>query len=399
MIPEQLNARILRFCRQLRSEDLPGIPFRKPILEGVPNAWLAEQAALIQLAAGKLPDWAEMENVVYPDRQALEQCSSHLVARWKKSLLPSGVDVLADASAGLGVDAFTLGEGIRRLLVIEPDLKRAFALRYNSDSLRKGDMEVRESPLSEKELTELAVSGSRFLLYADPDRRSEEGKRKFHWTDCLPDVRIFYRILKDQGCRMMVKFSPLDDPEEINAALPGARAVYVVSVHNEVKEVLILWDFSSPGETVFHSVDLRRSGEVEEVLIPVHLAGRPDPGEIRSGHYLLDPRAGLRKGRFADCLAEAMGWKQVSTSARLYLSEAIPAGFPGRIFQILQEYPSPSSFRKEFAGNSCHLVARDFPVSSEDLRKKLKLREEGSDYLFCIRDDKGFRRVIHAKRC
>jgi hypothetical protein len=399
MIPEQINSAVLDFCSRLDPEEAKRLAFRKTIFEGISNAWLAEQADLRRLAAAKLPEWTAFGNLVFPDKQALEQCTSSLAANWKKSLLPPGIRILADASAGLGVDAFALADLADKSILFEPDANRAAALRYNAPSLLSAEAEVREHPLSEIELKELADAGSGFLLYADPDRRREDGKRKVHWTECSPDVRIFHRILKDTKSRLLVKFSPMDEPEEIAQALPGVSAVYLVSVHNEVKEVLMLWDFSSPGEARYQAVDLRRSGELQNISIPVQLEGRPIIGEARAGHFLLDPLAALRKGRFAACLAEEQGWKQLSARARLYVSESRPAGFPGRVFEILGTYVSASAFRSVFAGNSCHLVCRDFVVSAEELRKSLKLREEGEDFLFCFSDEAGQRRIVHTRRC
>jgi hypothetical protein len=198
---------------------------------------------------------------------------------------------------------------------------------------------------------------------------------------------------------MLIKFSPLDDPEEIAAAMPGATAVYILSLHNEVKEVLMLWDFSVMGNTIFEAVDLRRSGEVQRIRIPVHLEGRPDFSEVRAGQFLLDPLASIRKGRFAACIAEELGWQQVSARARLYMTDSMPDEFPGRVFQLVSTYSSPSAFRKEFKGKNCHIVSRDYPASADELRKSLKLREEGEDYLFCFTDEAGQRRIVHARRC
>lgn len=399
MIPEQINRSVLDFCRRLEQEEAGRLPFRKTLFEGISNAWLAEQAALQRLAVSKLPEWAAIDNIVYPDRQALEQCTSTLAANWKKSILPPCIRVLADASAGLGVDAFTLGARAEKSILFEPDANRAAALRYNSPALQRADAEVKEHALSEEELKKLAEGGSGFLLYADPDRRREDGKRKVHWTECMPDVRMFHRMLKDTACRLLVKFSPMDEPEEIAEALPGVSAVYIVSVHNEVKEVLMLWDFSSPGETRFQAVELRRSGEVQCISIPVQLEGRPVMGEVRAGHFLLDPLASLRKGRFAVCLAEEQGWKLLSARARLFVSENQPVSFPGRVFEMLGTYSSASAFRSAFSRNSCHLVCRDIVLSAEELRKSLKLREEGEDYLFCFTDEAGQRRFVHTRRC
>ena len=394
-----VSKEVLAFCRSISQAEASRLVFRKPVFEGISNAWLAEQAGLQRLAGRKLPEW-EKEELIFPDRQALEQCTSALIAEWKKKLVPAGISVLADASAGLGVDAFYLSEKAENLLLFETSQHRCKALEYNARVLRNKKTEVRFGSLSDAELTALLAHGSSFLLYADPDRRSETGDRKFDWRNCLPDIRGFHRLMAGSASGLLVKFSPLDDAEEIAGELPGLHSVYLLSVHNEVKEVLLYWQFASvPVLPEFYAIDLRRTGEMQQVRIPAELEGRPGRGEIRTGRFILDPWASLRKGRFAACLAEERGWEQLSAKGRLFISDEAPSGFPGRVFRLEAAYDSPSSFRKAFAGNSCHVVCRDYPAPAAELLKKLKLREEGDDYLFCFSDEAGRRRVLHTRRC
>ncbi len=394
-----IKPEILAFCRKLKPGDAAKLPFQKQVFPRIANSWLVQQSELQQLAARKLPEWSEMEELVYPDRQALEQCTSGILAAWKINLVSSGTRLLVDASAGLGVDAFQLGARAESLVLFESDENRAAALKHNSIRLRGSATEVRQKAMSLEELTEFAAMGSGFLLYADPDRRSEDGRRKFGWEQCQPDVRTFHQHLRHTKARLLVKFSPLDDPEEIAAALPGVSEVYLLSVHNEVKEVLMLWDFEKEERPCYRAVELRRSGEVVITEIPVEREGRPEIAEARAGSYLLDPLAALRKGRFASCLAEEQRWLQLSAKARLFMVSEKPENFPGRVFEIVGIYASPSAFRKAFTGNSCHVVARDYPVAAEELRKSLKMKEEGEDFLFCFSDERGNRQVLHTRRC
>lgn len=394
-----MNEAQIRYCRSLSEEEINRLPFRKQVFEDASNAVLAQQAGLQKLAARKLPlEWLE-KNILIPDRQALEQCSSALTAAWKKTMLPHHIRVMADASAGLGVDAFCLAEGISELQLYENHPGRAEALRSNAGKIRDAKTKIYEEPLGEEKLRILASQGSGFLLYADPDRRDAGGSRMRSWESCQPDIRLFYRILKNTGARLLVKFSPLEDPEELAIEFPGLSRAVLLSVHNEVKEVILFWDFETElPEPVFEAVDLKNTGEVMQVRIPVELKGMPKTASPLPGYFLLDPLAGLRKGRFAACLAEEQGWLQLSARARLYTSGLMPENFPGRAFRIEAVFDSLSVFAKYFQSKSCHVVSRDFPVDAEEIRKKLCFREEGSAFLFCYSDSAGKRVFLLTER-
>jgi hypothetical protein len=394
-----MNEAQIRYCRSLSEEEINRLPFRNQVFENTSNAVLAKQAGLQKLAARKLPpDWLE-KNILIPDRQALEQCSSALTAAWKKTMLPRHIHVMADACAGLGVDAIFLAEGIPELQLYENHPDRAEALRFNAGKIRSAKTLIQEAKLEEEQLRRLAAIGSGFLLYADPDRRDAGGSRMRSWESCQPDVRLFYRILKNSGARLLAKFSPLEDPEELANEFPGLSRAVLLSVHNEVKEVVLFWDFGAELLTpVFEAVDLKNTGEARQVRIPVELKGIPKKASPMPGYFLLDPLAGLRKGRFAACLAEEQGWMQLSARARLYTSSVKPENFPGRVFQIEAVFDSLSVFAKSFQSKSCHVVSRDFPIDAEEIRKKLGFREEGSAFLFCYTDPAGKRVFLLVER-
>lgn len=395
-----MNPEIIAYCRKIDPALLDKIPFRKQVFPDVPNAWLAEQARLQKLAEKKLPgEWLE-KNLLLPDRQAIEQSTSVVVANWKKEIIPARVRMLADASAGLGSDAFILSNGIPDLLLFETNPARAAALRYNATLLRSEITEVKNEGLSAAALSELLIEyDSGLLLYVDPDRRSDEGNRLRNRELFQPDVSFLYQIMKGSRASMLIKFSPLENPEELAFEMPGLTSAYIVSVHNEVKEVLLFWDFARESKIPeFIQTEIRHSGEIFSCTIPAELEGRPAKAEPEVGNFLLDPRAGLRKGRFAACLAEKEGWLELSDNARLYMSHSQPSEFPGRVFRISGVFHSLSDFRNNFSSGSCHVVARDFPASAEEIRKKLGFTEEGSFFLFCYRDIAGKRTFLLGER-
>ena len=79
----------------------------------------------------------------------------------------------------------------------------------------------------------------------------------------------------------------------------------------------------------------------------------------------------------------------LSLNSHLFVSEEVINDFPGRQFEIT----AVSSFNKKELRRSlsgidkANLAVRNFPMSVADLRKKLKIKEGGTDYLFATTDE------------
>ena len=71
-----------------------------------------------------------------------------------------------------------------------------------------------------------------------------------------------------------------------------------------------------------------------------------------------------------------------------FVSNSLIEHFPGRSFRLV----AVSSFNKKelrhtlSAIKKANLAVRNFPMSVADLRKKLKIKEGGTDYLFATTD-------------
>lgn len=389
----------LLFCKNLSEAESAKLPFRKPVFPDASNAWLVEQAGLYRMARTKIPDWWHRGDLVFPDKIALEQASSDVLARWKATLLPENTERLVDVSAGLGVDAFFMGASIPMLILFEPGHIRAAALRYNFHRIRQAPFEVRELRFSVGQLGDIPFSQKRTVVYADPDRRSEDGLRVEGWQESKPSVKEVYTQLQSHDAFLMVKFSPMDDPEQIIRSLPGAGAVYVVSIHNEVKEVLIYWDFRLQKERPpFYAVDFHRQGGFSQVLLPSESEHPVQFEKPVEGAFLLDPWAAIRKGNRSVFLALEKGWGILSVEARLFLQMELPSNFPGRVFRIERVVDSLSAFAQVFHEKRIHVVSRNFPQSAEDIQKKYRWIPGGDLFLFCYQDPSGHKKILLTRR-
>jgi len=394
LTPQQLS-----FCKNLSASDRQKLPFRKPVFPEVDNARLAEQSQLYALAKDKLPSWWERAELIFPDRVALEQCSSELLARWKSQLIEPGLDQLIDACAGLGVDSFFLGANARKLTAFEADENRALYLKHNLERLRPVGVVLKPEPFEVSAQESINFDQESVLVYADPDRRSAEGQRLSSWKDTRPSVQELHSFLRNRPSVLLVKLSPMDDPDEILEALPGADAVWIVSVSNEVKEVLIRWDFRKENaQTVFRVVDINKKGQYAEMEIPREqvdslVIGIPSPNQ-----YLLDPWAGIRKGKSALLLASAEKLTILSKEARLFFSLEEPMDFPGRVFLMEGVFDSLAEFSRQFKSKGLHVVSRNFPQSADEIRKKYKWEESGDQFLFCFDNSSGRKFIVLTRR-
>ena len=95
----------------------------------------------------------------------------------------------------------------------------------------------------------------------------------------------------------------------------------------------------------------------------------------------------MKAGCFAEVEAQ-FPVQQVSANSHLFLSSDEIDDFPGRKFRILAiSSMNKQEIKKQFSGSlvpmeSANIAVRNFPMSAEQLRKKLKLKDGGDTYIF-----------------
>jgi hypothetical protein len=385
---ESIDQAVLDFCKNLSARELEQLPFRKLPFSSPEKSWILEQAQLYQKARTKLQNWWERGDLLFPDRTALEQCTNPVLAQWKAHFLGS-FPWIWDACAGLGIDASVLGKKSAPIVLTEPDLNRAACLKINFQKLGFEQMNVLSSPWSPDLAPDFPGPG---LLLADPDRRPDSGKRISSWKDASPNLSELYQFAKDRKIRLLVKFSPLDDPDEIQVNFPGMSSLFFLSFHNELKEVGAFWDFSGPDLPAVPNllgVECRSDGKWTQH--PVML-GNPGPmswTEARSGQFLLDPWVAFRRKQYGLNTTSFPAIQALAPDTRLFVQDGSPHDFPGRVFRILSSHKQLKEAAAAVGGRDCHVVVRNYPVQAEEIRKKLKWTERGDVYLFCLENPGG----------
>ena len=203
----------------------------------VPHARLvATQVKYLARAAQKLPSYAAAQCILPP--LAFEQASSEACAAHKRI----GGDTVLDLTCGLGVDAFFLSRRFGRVVTLERNDVLARVAAENFSRLGATNIEVVNTSAEEY----LRRDGLHFdWIYADPDRRSAEGRKLVRLEDCSPDIIALKPLLDRVSGRLCIKNSPLFDIGEALRLFPDSR-VEVVSLDGECKEVLVYADGTGP---------------------------------------------------------------------------------------------------------------------------------------------------------
>lgn len=358
----------------------------------------------------KVPSWYAVPSLRFPSRLAAEQCSSEETAlekaRVAHSIAAEGRRI-ADLTGGMGVDSWAFSRVFGEVLYNEMQPALAEATQENLGKLGVTNVRFSSRQLVPGNLKEILGGVRPDLIFLDPARRAEDGRKVFRLADCQPDVLTLLPELMDACPDLLLKLSPMADITQLSRELPGLRAVTVVGAGGECKELLlhIRRDYNGPyaltvienGATLSFDADDR--GCLGETLAQ---ANRPAATLFRedtsasaapSQRLLFEPGKALAKAGVFRQLASRFGLAQADTSTHLYFAESLPNELLpfGKIFEIEEVLPLGNgtyrSLRKRIP--AAEITARNLPQTSDALRRKLGIASGGTKHLFGLRTPSG----------
>lgn len=352
-------------CRQEVREAIDAAIERNPLEialdRRVPYAReVATQVKYLQKAKSKLPSLYAVRAIVPP--RAFEQSSSEECASAKHI---EG-DSLLDLTCGLGVDVAAFARKFKRVVTLERDEVLADVVRENF--LRQGVTNVEVVTASAEDF--VSTTDEHFdWVYADPDRRTDDGKRVFRLEDCSPNMLSLMPSLRRIADNIAMKLSPLFDVDEAFRLFDDC-SVEVVSLGGECKEVMVYID-SRPSQVVAEAVGrgrfvISREEAMKEQVVPAEFAA----AEYR---YLIIPDVSLQKARLTRCALSRCA--DVWSDNAFGFARTMPEDVLGRVEPIQSiEAFDIKRFKREMKGVGVDLLVRDYPVSVEELRKRCSLR-------------------------
>ncbi len=360
-------------------------------------AWAILQIEARKKIRTKLPLWASNPIIEFPSTLSTEQCSSELTARYKQSLILSGD--LADLTGGLGVDSFYFSQRATQVTYVERFPEYCRVAEQNFKNLQASNIDV------VCDVCEQFLSRNTHVfqtIYLDPARRGTENKRLFSLADCEPNVvKLFPRLM--QCCnRLVIKVSPMVDISAAVALLPQISEVHVVSVKNECKEVLLIVDRSNNTPLTVHCVNIENHEQTSIYSF--------EPAQERSlpystycekpGRYLYESNSSILKAGAYKSVAKSYGVDKLHINSHLYTSDSYLFDFPGRKFEIVETIPFNGREIKEVGQRyaKINLSTRNFPLTANELQKKLKVKDGGDFYLFATTLSGNYKVLIICKK-
>lgn len=248
-----------------------------------------QQIAARQKAVKKLPTWSKNLHLLFPASISVEQSSSEQTAAFKSEGL-SG-NCLIDLTGGFGVDFYHLSQGFEKGVYCEQQDELFEIARHNLSTLHPDKFEF----INGDGLEFLRKSELQFdLIYADPARRGSGNQKLYKLQDCEPNVVEAWALLQRKSDHILLKVSPMLDLTQAWTELPDIQKITVVSVRNEVKELLLQWEKAKIGVPKKISVV-----DLESGILPFEFAPsaeeRAHSKFAEAGKYLIEPLAGILK--------------------------------------------------------------------------------------------------------
>lgn len=338
-------------------------------------------------ASKKLPSWAANDKITYPNKLPLEQCSSEITAMFKSSLVKG--DTYADLCGGFGVDSVFFSRNFRHGIYIEKDEELFNIAKHNFIALHCDNIECINSTAENY----LQIIPNCDMIYLDPARRNPSGKKIFIIEECQPNIFEMKHSLLAKCTTLMLKLSPLMDIKAALTKLPETRIVYIISVKNECKELLLILGKEKFENTEIKCINLPQ-GEIFSFL-----PKDEESAQIKYNYplsYIYEPNASIMKSGAFKSVALRYGVQKLHINSHLYTSEKLIQEFPGKIFQVVSTHTAKAANFKDI--KQANLTVRNFPCSTEELKKKLKIKDGGDIHLFATTVQDGKHIIIRCNK-
>lgn len=366
---------VMSFIKEHESSDtaeliLKGSPFKNTSIQSI-----VQQIKGLQVAKTKFPTLYKNPHIIYPPKINLEQSSSELTANFKAQFL-SKSDTILDLTGGMGIDTLAFSGQSNKVFYTEIDKKTSAYAKHNFNA-------------SNKSITVINVNGIAYLkenkqlfdwIYIDPARRDKHNTKVFKFEDCQPNILQHLNLFRLNSNKLILKASPILDINYITNHLPDVKSIHVVSVKNEVKEVLIIIDFKSKNaDAVIEAVNLDTHQNKQIFKFSDRLIEQDFALPMK---YIYEPNASIMKVGFFGNICKDFNIKALHANSHLFTSDEI-IDFPGRKFEMVKVLkPKKSELHKYIKDKKANISTRNYPLKPQQIKKKYGLNDGGSLFVF-----------------
>ena len=385
-----MNTATRDFIEKHLKDDVRQLALQK-FSDDVDKMLVLNQIEARQLLSKKVPSWASNPDLLFPKHLSIEQCSSELTAKYKASIIEGG-DIFVDLTGGLGIDSYFLSEKFKTSYYVENQKELCDMAEHNFGVLGRKITVVNSD--AETFLSNCGNTSRRdnacVVLYIDPARRDVYNRKMVSLHDCSPDVVHLVETFPEtshQKPLFLIKASPMLDISLITNELKNIAEIHIVSVKNECKEILIKIEPGFDGEIKYHCVNFigndLKSVQFFEFSENLESSANSEFASTIK-HYLYEPNVSLMKSGAFKLISQRFAIEKLHVNSHLYTSDNLILDFPGRIFEVVGFAPFNKKIKKELLNDitEASVATRNFPLSTNELRKNLNLKESDKNFVF-----------------
>ena len=386
------------FIKTYQSSNCEELLFKPQLFDGLSNELLVKQISGRNWARLKAPFLLEYKDYLFGPKLSLEQCSSSFTASFKaKRLLHflNSFDTGIDLTTGLGIDSYFLGEHFKSFTSIEFQDDLIELLKHNYRVLNSTNEIIRAR--AEDYIKNISAVD---FIYIDPARRGSKGEKTVAWENCTPNLLELLPTLLKKAQLVAIKASPLIDLTESLRQFKGAcTAIDIISVKNEVKELLFYLSPSSPLEienVPIHHFNLSSEKEQHFTTSLSEIKNAELKISYQPLSYLYDPAPSFLKTRaFRVLCNDNPNLYQLGNSS-LLTSDVELVDFQGRCFILKKAYIHKKKALSALKKKAFSVISKYSKIRADEFKKTWQLKESSQHFLILVSLDQ--LTVLHCEK-
>lgn len=377
-----LRQEVQEFILVHENEDEQKLLLSRKSVFDIPTPLIINQIIGRRKAKEKFPSLYKTYGIIYPPALNIEQSSSEASAGFKaeiiKDLQSVEKNTLADITGGFGIDCLKFSNYFNVVNYVEPNAALLEIVRHNFNQL--GVSNVIFQNTDAEQFLQTATNHLNWI-YADPSRRNSHNKKLVLLSDCSPDVTTILTLIFKSGDYFLVKASPLLDIQHGITSLKKVVKVYVVSIDDECKELLFVCGQEPISDPEIIAVNLTSNGRIM-FSFSKEQEQRATVQYSQPKKYLYEPNASVLKAGAFRSVAVKFNLFKLHQNTHFYTSDKLMHDFPGRKFLVEDELRLDTKiFKSIFPEGKANVTTRNYPLSSEGLKKKAGLKDGGEKFL------------------
>lgn len=384
---ELLNPKIQEFINLNIGASISKLALQKNPFPEVEWLLILNQIAAKSKAKSKLSTWFSAKNIIYPSKISVEQTSSETTAKYKASIV-SGENLI-DLTGGFGIDDYYFAQKVNHVAHCEINIELSDIVKHNYIQLKNNNISCYPGDSNEL-LLQSPIKWN--WIYIDPSRRNDIKGKVFLLKDCLPNVPEHLDFYFEKSDSILIKTAPILDISAGINELKHIKAIHIIAIENEVKE--LLWELKKDYNAIITIKTVNITKEKTDTFEFDLGQNMLQPSFALPQKYLYEPNSAIMKSGGFDEIGLFYNLNKLQKHSHLYTSDQL-LSFPGRVFQINNCIPYSKSEMKHYLENKkANVTTRNFPETVENIRKKWKIKEGGDQYCFFTTDKNNSKIVL-----